>query len=67
MYLVHYAFVIWLQCALLPALLPAIVKAGIVFSATAALSWGATEAWRHLPLAALLRLGGGRRVAASTG
>jgi hypothetical protein len=54
-HLVHYTFVIWLQYALLTAALPAIVKAAVVLSATAALSWGATEGWRHLPLAALRR------------
>lgn len=63
MYLVHYAFVIWLQYALLPAGLPALAKAAIVFAGTVALSWGTTAAFRHLrPVAATL--GGGGRVAA---
>jgi surface polysaccharide O-acyltransferase-like enzyme len=58
MYLVHYLFVIWLQYALLPAGLPAIVKAGAVFVGTVALSWAATAAGRLLPpLAGLLRAG----------
>lgn len=65
-YLVHYAFVIWLQYALLAAALPAIVKAAIVFSATLALSWGVAEAWRRLPLAEMLR-GSARRLAAASG
>jgi glucans biosynthesis protein C len=49
MYLVHYLFVIWLQYALLPPDLPAIVKAGTVFIGTLALSWGTTAAWRRVP------------------
>jgi peptidoglycan/LPS O-acetylase OafA/YrhL len=65
-YLVHYAFVIWLQYALLTAALPAVVKAAVVFCVTAALSWGAAEAWRRLSLAATLR-GGARSVAAASG
>jgi peptidoglycan/LPS O-acetylase OafA/YrhL len=38
-YLVHYVFIVWLQYALLPADLPAIVKAALVFAGTFALSW----------------------------
>jgi glucans biosynthesis protein C len=49
MYLVHYLFVIWLQYALLPPNLPAIIKAGTVFIGTVALSWGTTAAWRRVP------------------
>ena len=63
MYLVHYGFVIWLQYALLPAALPAIVKAATVFAGTVALSWGTTAAFRRLPsIAAIIR--GGHRVVA---
>lgn len=63
MYLVHYLFVIWLQYALLPPNLPAIVKAGTVFVGTVALSWGATAAFRRLPRLAGI-LGAGRPAAA---
>jgi surface polysaccharide O-acyltransferase-like enzyme len=59
MYLVHYVFVIWLQYALLPASLPAVVKAGTVFAGTMVLSWGATAGLRGLPPISAL-LGGGR-------
>lgn len=60
MYLVHYVFVIWLQYALLPASLPAVVKAGTVFAGTVVLSWGATAGLRGLPpISALLSGGGG--------
>ncbi len=38
-YLLHYLFVIWLQWALLPAGLPAILKGFIVFTAAVGLSW----------------------------
>jgi peptidoglycan/LPS O-acetylase OafA/YrhL len=38
-YLVHYAFVSWLQYALLPASLPALAKAAIVFLGALGLSW----------------------------
>jgi glucan biosynthesis protein C len=63
MYLVHYLFVIWLQYALLPPNLPAIVKAGTVFIGTLALSWGTTAACRRLPaLAAAIAVS--RRAAA---
>jgi surface polysaccharide O-acyltransferase-like enzyme len=63
MYLVHYVFVIWLQYALLPAALPAIVKAATVFAGTIALSWGTTAAFRRRPgIAAIIR--GGHRLAA---
>jgi peptidoglycan/LPS O-acetylase OafA/YrhL len=49
MYLIHYAFVSWLQYALLHASLPAIAKGSIVFGGTVLLSWGATAALRRLP------------------
>ena len=62
-YLVHYLFVIWLQYALLPPNLPAIVKAGTVLIGTLALSWGTTVAWRRVPaLAAAIAVS--RRAAA---
>lgn len=58
MYLVHYAFVIWLQYALLPANLPGVVKAVTVFIGTVALSWGATAGFGRLPsLGAMLSAG----------
>jgi len=38
-YLVHYVFIVWLQCVLLPAGLPSVVKAAIVFAGTFVLSW----------------------------
>jgi hypothetical protein len=47
MYLIHYAFVVWLQFALLGVDLPAIVKGGVVFLGTLALSWSLTAALRR--------------------
>jgi peptidoglycan/LPS O-acetylase OafA/YrhL len=41
-YLVHYVFIVWLQYALLPAGLPSVVKAGIVFVGAFVLSWPAS-------------------------
>ena len=52
MYLVHYAFVSWLQYALLKAALPAVAKGGIVFLATVVLSWGVTAGVRRIPAVA---------------
>ncbi len=52
MYLVHYAFVVWLQYAMLPVALPAILKASIVFGGTLLLSWGTTSAIRCVPAVA---------------
>jgi len=43
-YLVHYAFTVWLQFALLPAGVPAIAKAGVVFLAALSGSWGLVAA-----------------------
>ncbi len=63
MYLVHYLFVVWLQYALLPAELPGIVKAGVVFAGTLLLSWATTAALRRLPVLAGI-IAGGRRIAA---
>jgi hypothetical protein len=52
MYVVHYAFVTWLQLSLLAAPLPAPVKAVAVIVSTVALSWGTTAALRRLPAVA---------------
>ena len=46
MYLVHYAFVTWLQYAVLQAPLSALTKASLVFLGTVALSWTVTAAFR---------------------
>lgn len=51
-YLVHYAFVSWLQYALLPASLPAVAKFMVVFLGTLTLSWGTAAAIRRIPAAA---------------
>ena len=51
-YLLHYAFVSWLQFALLRAPLSAISKGSIVFLGAVALSWGATAALRRVPAVA---------------
>ncbi len=48
-YLVHYAFVSWLQYALLPVALPAFAKASIVFVSTVLLSWGSIAILRRIP------------------
>jgi peptidoglycan/LPS O-acetylase OafA/YrhL len=52
MYLVHYAFVSWLQYALLKAQLPAIAKGSLVFAGVVLLSWGTTAALRRIPAVA---------------
>jgi hypothetical protein len=49
MYLIHYVFVVWLQYALLPAGLPAVVKGAVVFGGTLLLSWSVTAALRRVP------------------
>ncbi len=54
LYLLHYAFVVWLQYALLEASLPAVVKAVIVFGLTVLLSWIATTIVQRIPLGAQL-------------
>jgi surface polysaccharide O-acyltransferase-like enzyme len=51
-YLIHYAFVSWLQYALLKAQLSAIEKSFIVFASTLALSWIAIAAIRRVPAVA---------------
>jgi surface polysaccharide O-acyltransferase-like enzyme len=48
-YLIHYAFVSWLQYALLKTALPAIAKGAVVFLGTLALSWSFTAALRRIP------------------
>lgn len=50
-YLVHYLFIVWLQFALLDALLPAVVKGAVVFAGTLLLSWAAVAALRRVPTA----------------
>lgn len=49
MYLIHYAFVTWLQYALLKSALPAIVKGSVVFAGTVLLSWGTTAVLPQIP------------------
>jgi surface polysaccharide O-acyltransferase-like enzyme len=56
-YLVHYAFVSWMQLALLKLELPAIVKAAMVFIAAGFLSWGTVALIRRVPLGQLARRG----------
>jgi peptidoglycan/LPS O-acetylase OafA/YrhL len=51
-YLIHYAFVSWLQYALLTAQLSAIQKGFIVFAGALALSWIAIAAFRRVPAVA---------------
>jgi surface polysaccharide O-acyltransferase-like enzyme len=52
MYLIHYAFVTWLQFALLRAGLPGVVKGVIAFAGATALSWLAVAALRRIPAVA---------------
>lgn len=52
MYLIHYAFVGWLQLAVLKSQMPAIAKGSLVFAATVLLSWGVTAALRRIPAVA---------------
>jgi hypothetical protein len=52
MYLIHYAFVSWLQYALLKAALPGVAKGALVFLAAVLLSWGTTAALRRIPAVA---------------
>ncbi|MGA7633341.1 MAG: acyltransferase [Terriglobales bacterium] len=49
MYLIHYAFVSWLQYALLKTGLPAIAKGLVVLLGTLALSWSVTAGLRRIP------------------
>lgn len=48
-FLLHYAAVTWLQLALLPASLPGLLKALLVFLGAVAASWAATAALRRVP------------------
>ena len=48
-YLVHYAFVSWLQYALLGTALPAVAKGSMVFLGAVALSWAASAIIRRIP------------------
>ena len=52
MYLVHYAFVTWLQYAFLRAALPGAVKGIAVFAGATALSWGTVAVLRRIPAVA---------------
>ena len=51
-YILHYAFVSWLQYALLPAGLSGFLKATAVTLGALALSWGTTAALRRIPAVA---------------
>ena len=46
-YLLHYLFVIWLQWALLPAGLPAVLKGFMVFVGAVGLGWVTTALMRR--------------------
>ena len=48
-YLIHYAFVSWLQLSLLKFHLPALVKGSLVTMAAVLLSWGVTATLRRIP------------------
>ena len=52
MYLVHYAFVSWLQYSLLKVAMPGWAKGALVFAGTVALSWAAISALRRIPAVA---------------
>jgi hypothetical protein len=52
MYVVHYAFVTWLQFVLLRAAWPGAVKGVVVFAAATALSWATVAALRRIPAVA---------------
>lgn len=51
-YLVHYAFVSWLQYSLLKTTLPGIAKGSLVILVALALSWGTVSALRRIPAVA---------------
>lgn len=51
-YLVHYAFVSWLQYSLLKATLPAIAKGSLVILGAVALSWVTVAVLRRIPAVA---------------
>ncbi len=48
-YVVHYAFVSWVQYALLPASMPGFAKGLTAFTGALALSWGFVAALRKIP------------------
>jgi surface polysaccharide O-acyltransferase-like enzyme len=48
-YLVHFGFVLWTQYLLLPAALPAAVKAATVLTVALVASWMTTAALRRIP------------------
>ena len=48
-YLIHYAFVSWLQLALVKAHLAAIAKASLVFLGAVLLGWATTAGLRRIP------------------
>jgi hypothetical protein len=52
MYIVHYAFVSWLQYALLKAVMPGLAKGVLVFAGTVALSWATVATMRRIPAVA---------------
>ena len=52
MYVVHYAFVTWLQFVLLGAAWPGAVKGVVVFAAATAFSWATVAALRRIPAVA---------------
>jgi len=56
-YLVHYAFVSWVQQGLLKLELPAIVKGPMVLVSAGLLSWGTVALIRRIPLGRLTRHG----------
>jgi membrane-bound acyltransferase YfiQ involved in biofilm formation len=60
-YLLHCAFVVWSQYALLGLDWPAIPKAAIVFVATLSLSWATAAALGRIPLAGIIIGTGGPR------
>jgi membrane-bound acyltransferase YfiQ involved in biofilm formation len=51
-YLIHYAFVSWVQFGLLKFDLPGVVKGGIAFVVAALLSWGSIAMLRRIPAVA---------------
>ena len=48
-YVVHYAFVAWVQYALLPASMPGFAKGATAFGGALILSWGTVAAMRKIP------------------
>jgi surface polysaccharide O-acyltransferase-like enzyme len=66
MYLVHYVFVIWLQFLLLELVVPALLKAGIVFAGTLLASWAVTAGLRRLLPIVTVIFAGGRAPAATS-